>query len=822
MALQKLQFRAGVNREGTNYSNEGGWYLCDKVRFRSGYPEKIGGWTNFLSNYSTFLGVCRSLVNWIDLSSNNNVGIGTNLKYYINPNQTSYYDITPVRGTAHTLSSSPFTTFLTSPQLIQINDTTHGAQVGDFVTIAGLTSATVNGIPGTAINAQFQIINVIDSNNYQIQVSALYAATSSGTPTVTGTITATYQISVGLPAAVVGNGFGAGVWNGVNYSSYYTTLAYSSPLTTGLELLNNTATTISVASTAGFPSSGTIIIDAEVITYSGTTSTSFTGCTRGTNGSTAVWHGYRPYAPGTTPTPVTVYGVLGYLGSTAWGAGTSGAASGVSQQLLLWTADNFGQDLIIAPRGGAIYYWTNTNAYNPAVQLSTTSPVYAPTATNQVLISDVSEFVIALGSNPYGTSTYNPMNVRWSDQGNPQVWQPLATNQAGGQTLSNGSYIMCGRKNRQEIVIWTDSALYSMQYIGPPFVWGFYLMMSNISIISPNAAIVVNNVAYWMGIDKFYQYTGTVQTLPCSLRQFVFDDISYDQRFQVTAGVNEGYNEVWWYYVSNTAVAAAASAGTTPLIDRYVVFNYLENTWYYGNLQRTSWLGTHLLQYPLASYVVQPFSQLSGAITSSATTITISNATQFATSGIIIIDSEYISYNGINGNSFLGCIRGVNGTVAASHANGATVTQFNSLNSSLVFHEDGTDDNSAPTPVPFSCFVTTSDFDIQDGDHFSYIWRIVPDVNFNGSNSGFPAAYIQVQARNFPGNPYQPTTQESVNSNVQYTPVIRQYDVQQYTQQIYTRLRGRQMNFTIGSGGQLGVAWQLGSPRIDTRTDGRR
>lgn len=756
MPLQKLQFRPGINREGTNYSNEGGWFESEKIRFRSGYPEKIGGWTQATPNY-TYEGVCRAMLNWTDLNGYNLLGVGTNLKYYINSGLGVYHDVTPVRATQTGLSN-PFAT-VSGSQVITVTDAANGAETGDYVVFSGATG--FNGVPADALNTEFKITNVIDNNTYEVTLPA--TVTPNATGSGGGTVTATYQIAIGLPAYVIGNGWGAGVWNGANLAAYSTTLTYTSG-TTPWVLLDDISTTINVTDTTAFPTSGTLLIGAELITYSGKTSTSFTGCVRGYGDSDPAVHAYRPTAG--TPDPVYVYSVLGYLGVTGWGDETVGGGLGVGQQMRIWTNDNYGQNLLAAFRGGPIYYWVNnTSTWPRAVELNTMlGAAYVPTSTNQVLVSDVSRFVIAMGATPYPSGTFDPMLVRWSDQENPLDWDEAdVTTQAGSQRLSNGSYIMQAKKNRQEILIWTDSALYSMQYLGPPYVWGFQLLMDNISIMGPNAAIVVNNVAYWMGTDKFYSYSGVVQTLPCALRQYIFDDISFDQRFQTVAGTNEGYNEVWWLYVSQTEVNAAVSENRTPVNDRYVIYNHLERVWYYGTLRRTYWLDTGLQQYPLAAQCNIP-------------------------TGGTNQDSSHTDVN--------------NGT--------------------LIFHENGVDDASTQTPVPFTAYVSSSDFDIGDGHNFGYVWRIIPDVNFTGSTNGFPQVFMQVAPRNFSGSAYTKSVDTSTVSAQRYYPNLKQYIVQQYTPQVYSRLRGRQMSFRISSEGQLGVAWQLGSPRLDIKPDGKR
>lgn len=761
MPLQKLQFRPGINREGTNYSNEGGWYDCDKVRFRSGFPQKLGGWSRATPGY-TYDGVCRMMINWADLSNNNLLGIGTHLKYYVNNGLTEYRNITPIRKTTNPMTNNPFAATIGSTT-VTVTDAIHGAQLGDYVTFSGAT--TFAGIPISELNKEHKIINILGTNTYQIQVTTAASSTASGGGAA---VIARYQLNIGLPAYTIGNGFGAGLWNGAN-TSVFTTLTYTSG--SGNVLLNNVSTTINVTSTAGFAASGTILIDSEVITYSGKTATSFTGCTRGTSQSMAANHSLDPTTGSATPPPIYVYQVTNLLGTTGWGnASNVEFGSGIGQQMRLWANDTYGEDLLFNPRGGKIYYWdVNTATFPAAVELSTDVPIVA---TNQVVVSDVSRFVIAMGCNSYGdlTLTFDPLLVRWSDQDNKAVWDPTAVtptgaSQAGETRLTNGSYIMTSRKTRQEILIWTDAAIYSMQYLGPPYVFGFTLLMDNLSIMSPGAATVVNNVAYWIGTDKFYTYTGRVETLPCSIRQYIFTDLNFDQRFQVISGSNEGYNEVWWFYVSNDEVAAAAEDNRTPIVDKYVLYNHLERIWSYGSLRRTFWLDTPLQSTPLSAQGV-----LVGATNSDANHISIESGT-------------------------------------------------------LLLQESGVDDASTATPVPFTSYIQSSDFDIGDGHNFGFVWRIIPDITFAGSggneNNVYPSVTMEVRPRTFSGTPYGPTDLDTVTSAQPYGPV-KQYTIEEYTPQVYTRIRGRQIAFKISSSGQLGVTWQLGSPRIDIRPDGRR
>jgi hypothetical protein len=372
--------------------------------------------------------------------------------------------------------------------------------------------------------------------------------------------------------------------------------------------------------------------------------------------------------------------------------------------------------------------------------LNGNNATFVPTQTFQVLTSSIQQFLIAMGSNSYNGGTlstvFNPMLVRWSDQANPTQWVPASTNQSGEFALTNGSYIITSQATRQENLIWTDSCLYSMQYIGYPYVFSFQVLMDNISILSPNSAVTVANVTYWIGKGKFYMYAGTVQTLPCSLRQYIFDDINLDQSFQIFAGANEAFNEVWWFYVSNES--------TNNTVDKYVIYNYLDKVWSYGTMARTAWL----------QYGIQPQ------------------------------------------------------PIAADY------------NNRLLYHEVGTDDVSTASPQPITAYVQSSDFGIEAGDHLGFVWRMLPDVNFNGSTVNQPSVTMTLYGRQNSGAPYVPSDIDTVTSANNYQ-TFSEYTIEQYTGQVYTRLRGRQMAFQIKSTG-LGVAWQLGTPRIDLKPAGRR
>jgi hypothetical protein len=647
MPLQKLQLRPGVNRESTTLANEGTWFEMDKVRFRSGYPEKLGGWTldpgttpsTLQPPAGSFWGVARSLWNWVTLSGSNLMGIGTNLKYYIQDSSGgSFYDITPLRD-VNTVASNAFTTVNGSTTVV-VNDAGYGGQEGDFVTISGVVGA-VNGIPAAALNKEFRI-TYIDSATYSIVVSS--PATSSATA---GAATFSYQIAIGGETFTVGNGWGAGGWGG------------------------NTAGTL-----------------------------------------------------------------------TGWGD-PAPAGLGIGLQLRLWSQDNYGQDLVLNPRGGGLYLWkvnANPLIYDRAVLLSPASPApyttdsSCPTVVNAVAISDSSRFTIAFGCNDYGSAILDPLLVRWSDQENYALWAPAITNQAGSFRLSTGSSIVAHQQTRQEILVWTDAAVYSMQYLGPPFVWGFQILGDNISIAGPNVTATAANIVYWMGYDKFYMYSGRVETLYCPLRQYIFGDINLQQQYQFFSGTNEGYNEIWWFY---------CSANST-VIDRYVIFNHLEKIWSYGNLSRTAWLDTPLRESPTAA-----------------------------------------GYNG-----------------------------------QLIYHESGVNDGTTNPPSPISSYIQSADVNIGDGHNYGFAWRMIPDVTFDGSTVNNPSVTMTLRPRQNPGSNYSAAASPTVTSTQNYQGQ-RNYTVQQFTEIVYVRVRGRQMAFRISSNG-LGVQWQLGVPSLDVRPDGRR
>jgi len=714
--LKKILFKPGVNRENTRYTNEGGWYESDKVRFRQGTPEKIGGWVRISAN--VFQGVCRSLWNWVTLGGQNLIGVGTNLKFYIQ-NGGTYYDITPTRTTS-TLTTNYFTTNTATNSsgktTVTVNHTAHGALNNDFVTISYATSApTVGGV--TVAAGEYQI-TYVGSNSYTISVTGTASSNATG-PSSSTTAYFVYQINTGPAYAVPTAGWGAGAW-GLGAWGQGTTssdpIRIWSQINWGQNLIygprggplyywdaaigyNTSTASITVASPA-------------VVTSSVTVATG-TPITLSTSGALPVG-----LTPGTTYYALASTGTTFNLALTAGGTAinTTGAGSGTTY---------------INPNGILLSSLSGTDGYCPLYQ-------------NTMTVSDASRFVLVFGTNDYGSTVLDPMLIRWSDQESLTIWYPAATNQAGSIRLSHGSKIVTSFQSRQEILVYTDSTLYSMQYLGPPAVWQTQLLADNISIAGPNAVALASGVVYWMGVDKFYKYDGRTQAMRCDLRQYIFEDINKNQFDQVVASTNEGFNEVWFFYCSSGSNA----------VDKYAVYNYAEDVWYYGYMGRTAWIDSGLLDYPTA-----------------------------ATYSYNLVQHEY----GLN---------------------------------------DCTDSNSG---LPIEAYINSSQFDIDDGQNFGFIWRLVPDITFRGSTATTPAVTMTLLPLQNSGSGYNNPTAVggqsyasiSNSGNQAITVGGKAYEIEKFTGQVYTRVRGRQMSFSVYSN-QIDTTWQLGAPRIDIRPDGRR
>ena len=615
MPLKKLVLKPGVNRENTVYTSEGGWYDCDKVRFRQGTPEKIGGWTRL--SEATFLGIARSLFSWVTLGGSKYLGIGTNLKFYIESGG-AYYDVTPERATV-TLTN-PFTT-VSGSSTVTVADANGGYIDGDFVTFSG--GAAVGGI---TVVGEFQISRNTSLNTYTIEFTS--AASSSATGG--GTVTAKYQINTG---------------------------------------------------------------------------------------------------------PETSEPLVGW-GASTWGDGVWGTGGTSTDSFRTWSQANFGEDLVFGPRTGPAFFWDQSEdgLTTRAVLLSGISGSTAPIIQNHILVSDINRFVFFLGTNALGTTTIDPMLIRWSDQESALNWTPTSTNQAGDLRLSRGSEIVTGIQARQEVLIWTDTALYTMKYVGAPVVWGAQLVGDNLSIASRNSAIYVNGVSYWMGVGNFYKYDGRVQTLRCDLKKYIFNDLNAEQYAQVFAGANESFGEIWWFYCS----------GSSTSVDKYVIYNYDQDIWYFGTLARTAWVDSGVRDFPIAS----------------------------------------------------------------------------TYTNNLVNHEDGLDNNEGSSVVAIDSYISSAQFDLEDGHQFVFVHKMLPDMSFDGSTSDSPSVEMSLLPLQSAGSGFNnPLSEGGVNAaSVTRTASV---PVEVFTDQINVRVRGRQMAIKVQST-DTGVAWQLGSPRIDMRPDGRR
>jgi len=626
MALQKLQFRPGINRNITNYSNEGGWFECDKVRFLNGYPEKLNGWITY--SPSSILGTCRALFGWVTSFDDNFLVIGTNSKAYIEV-CTKLNDITPLRSADATLAVHAFSATNAS-SVIAVEATAHGTNNGDFVTFSGASSLGGN-ITSDVLNQNYEITE-IDADNYSISadVTANASDTGNGGPSAIGT----YEIPVGNGTVTYGYGWGVGTW-----------------------------------------------------------------------------------------------------GRLGWG---SGALQPILLPLTVWFFDNFDNDLVMNVNTGgkgAIFYWERGSSTDPGTSLSTravrlTSLAGAknvPAEVGQIMVSQTDRHLLAFGATPFSgatssedTGTFDPLLIRFANQDEPQNFKPEITNSAGFLRVSSGSRIVTAFRTRQETLVFTDMSVHSLQFLGTSEVFSLQELETNISIAGPRCVAVASNVLFWMGTDKFYFYNGRVDTLPCSLRDHVFNDINFDALPYVYAGTVESHNEIWWFYPS-------ADSQTN---DSYVTYNYKDKLWFYGKLDRSAWLDANLRQFPQA----------------------------------------------IGENT-------------------------------LFDHERGVDaDGSAMTS-----FITSSDFDISDGEKFTLVKRILPDLDFTGSNAAEPSVKMTIKPRDFTGSSYRIEDDKNVIET----------SVGVYTNQIFLRARARQIGFKITSD-TLGTSWKLGSPRLDGKPDGRR
>ena len=712
MPLTKLQFRPGINQEITSYSNEGGWRDCDKIRFRFGYPEKLGGWEKFSS--STYLGSARALHNWIALDGSNYLGVGTHLKYYIEEGG-AFNDITPLRLT----TSAGDVTFAATngSTTITVTDTGHGAVESDFVTFSGAASLGGN-ITAAILNIEYQIVSIINANSYTITASV--AANSSDSGNGGSSTVGAYQINVGLDSTVGGTGWGAGLYGGVAAGALETTINEGGTF-------SDSDTTLTVTSGTGIATNDLILIDNEILKVTNVSTNDLT-VTRAQSGTEASTH-----ADGATVTLIegNANSDNDYFG---WGDAASGGLT-TTTQIRLWSHDNFGEDLLINARDSNIFYWDRTNNLSTrAIELSTRTgtKTSVPQVAKQVLVSDQDRHVIVFGADGLGGSSsatqgdgiQDPLLIRFSSQENPIDFFPTSTNTAGDLRLGSGSTFVQAVETKREILVWTDTALFSMRFIGPPFTFGLSQLASNITIMGPNAAVATEDVVYWMGIDNFYVYAGRTQQLPCSVRQKVFGDFNRSQSDKVTSGINSEFSEIFWFYPSASSTEN----------DKYVIYNYGDEIWYFGSLARTAWIDRGTRSNPLAA-----------------------------------------------GNQYI----------------------FN--------HEIGFDDDGSA----MTSFIESASMAIGDGDKFTHIRRVIPDLTFLGStNLSSPQAVFTVKSRRFPGASFDNTDSGTTIGSISG-------DVETFTEQLHLRSRGRSFAVRVESTA-LGTKWKLGSPRVDMRPDGRQ
>jgi hypothetical protein len=863
MPLQKILFKPGVNRENTRYTTEGGWYDCNKVRFRQGTPEKIGGWSQ-ISSY-TYEGVCRSLWTWSTLAGTVLTGVGTNLKFYIE--EGGYYnDVTPIRE--FVTLSNPFTA-TSGSAVVAVADTAHGLADGDFVTFLGalslstqtftrstatnftvssaladntpvilsvssggslptgllegvqyyaqLVSGTTiqfanvidgapiststagsgtfslyvnNGITADVLNQTHQI-TLVDVNNYTITASTTASTYDTGNGGTT--VNAQYQVPVGYEITQPLSGWGAGPWGSGSWGfgtasfadiriwyqnnfgqnlifGYRGSQLYYWDAQSGVENLPVTPTLNSRAVTS--VDTGTEYLTASTTTLSNGTPVKFTstsslpsplvagtvyyvinkdGAGAGTLQVSTTVGGAAVNLTTTGAGTITLYGptlfsVSGsFIDNTAIQFTSTGTVpTGMTIGTVYYVYESTGADFyLVSAIGGAPIVCTAAATGTvyiipngiPVASLANAS--YVPLAVNYMMVSDASRFTIAFGCNQIDETEIDPMLIRWSDQESVTEWYPQITNQAGFIRLSHGSEIRTAIQTRQEIVVFTDASVYSLQYLGAPYIWGSQILSDNISIAGYNTVSLASGVLYWMGVDKFYKYDGRVQTLRCDLRQYIYQDINLDQQSQFFSGTNEGFSEVWWFY---------CSANSTT-VDKYVVYNYQEDAWYYGTMARTAWVDSALAQHPQAA----------------------------------------------------------------------------TYEHNIVLHEYGTDDNTTGTPVAIESYITSSEFDIGDGHNFGFVWRLLPDITFRGSSISNPQATMTLLPLQNSGSGYNtPRSEGGIDYGVvTQTRPATSVVVEEFTGQINVRVRGRQISFKIYNS-QVGSQWQLGSPRIDIKPDGRR
>ena len=696
MPLTKLQFRPGINREITSYSNEGGWFDCDKVRFRFGFPEKIGGWLRLSA--TTFLGTCRALHPWVALDGSRYLGVGTHLKYYINEGG-GYSDITPIRDT----TAAGDVTFVAAANTLS----------GDITAIQ--TTIPLNSATG------FPPSGLVQIGSEQIRYATISGNDLEGvTRGVNSTVPASHLSGAAVDCATLTVSDTAHGALDNDFVTFSGAVSLGSQITA--DVLNQEYQIVSIVDVDSYLIEARAVASIPSITTSGGLDPTpvFADSSDTGDGGASVVGAYQINTGLDTTITGNGWGA-GTWGRSTWGSGASLLVSG--SQLRIWSHDNYGEDLLFNVRDGGVYYWDKgTGTTARGVELSSLSGANTtPTIAKQVLVSDRDRHIIAFGCDPQNDiGVQDPLLIRFSSQESLTDWAATATNTAGDLRLGSGSQIVTAVETRQQILVFTDTSLYAMQYLGPPFTFGVQLISENITMGGPLTAMAVDDQVFWMGLSEFYVYNGAVQRLPCTVRDYVFEDMNTAQMEKVTAGLNTENSEIWWFYPS------AASTEN----DRYVVYNYMEQAWYYGTLARTAWLDRGIEEFPIAAA------------------------------------PDHYLYN----------------------------------------HEFGFDDGSTSPASAINAFVSSSPLDLADGQQFTFVRRLLPDVSFRNSSAPVPSIDITTRVRNFTGASFLSTTTSEIGAA---------------TDQVHLRLRGRQVSIEVASD-ETGVAWRLGSLRYDLQPDGRR
>ena len=726
--LAKIKLQPGINRDTTNYANSGGWFDSNFIRFRNGLPEKIGGWTKIYQDQTALIGKCRKMYDWSNLVGTSYLAVPTNIKFYVD-NSSQVIDITPIRRTI-TLGTDPIATTNTS-NIITITDVNHGTVLGDYITVSGAT--TFNGLTTGQLNTELIVSNVINSNAYSVVTTGTATSTGSGGGSA---VVVKYQFHPGISGSVVYAGWGSGPWGGIS-GSYGWGFGPDTTVTTyysGLWTVDNYGEDMIACPrdlTNGISLGNTPIASAHpghVMTV--------TQANHGLSNGTAIIIGGVTSPIGGIPiSQINGTHTITVANANAYTFITSNSATSTTTG---------GTDSVAYT--SSLIYWDIDDSDGPAISFSQLGTAYAklylPYVATEIMVSDQNRQIIALGCNPYDTSKIqDKMVVRWSDSNDPTNWDIADTTKtAGEQRLSAGSYIVTAIQNREEILIWTDSTLFTMSYVGPPYGWGFNLVGSNFDIIGPNSKFVAGSVAYWMGTNNFYMYDGKISAMPCTVRDYVFLDISVDDGDKVYCSGDSGNNEIIWLYPSASQPLEPGSKEN----DRYVVYNYVEDAWYYGSLARTAWIDRRGHTNPRA---VSPQGYL---------------------------------YN----------------------------------------QESGSDDGSTSPATPITAYIQSSAIEIEDGDNFLFINRVIPDLTFR--NSGLhdgtqePCVKFTIRPQDYPGSVIGAGNERDVERNSAAT-----LNVNRFTNQVFTRLRARSVALRVESN-EAGVEWRLGVPRLDMRKDGRR